>query len=120
MFCSTNAEREKEVKKMIRKKFRDLGPMSFHEGAVLLLFIICVMLWFFRDPGFVPGWAHFIEDAHVDDATAVMIIVLFLFSIPAKPAFWCLRAKGGVYFGLGHALFSTHHLKVSFNLLTLI
>lgn len=90
----TDAEREKEVKKMIHQKFRDLGRMSFHEGAVLVLFLICVMLWFFRDPGFVPGWAHFIEDAHVDDATAVMIIVLFLFSIPAKPAFWCLRPKG--------------------------
>ncbi|XP_046440679.1 solute carrier family 13 member 5-like [Daphnia pulex] len=91
---SSDQDREKEVKKMIRRKFRDLGPMTFHEGAVLILFIICVMLWFFRDPGFVPGWAHFIEDAHVDDATAVMIIVLFLFSIPAKPAFWCLRPLG--------------------------
>ena len=93
-----NAEelgREVEVKKMIRKKFKDLGPMTFHEAAVLVLFLICVMLWFFRDPGFVPGWAHFIEDAHVDDATAVMLIVFFLFSIPAKPAFWCLRPKGG-------------------------
>jgi hypothetical protein len=83
------------VKKMIRKKFNDLGPVTFHEAAVLVLFLICVMLWFFRDPGFVPGWAHFIEDAHVDDATAVMIIVMFLFSIPAKPSFWCLRPKGG-------------------------
>ncbi len=71
--------------------------MTFHEGAVLILFIVCVMLWFFRDPGFVPGWAHFIEDAHVDDATAVMIIVLFLFSIPAKPSFWCLRPLGGIF-----------------------
>lgn len=93
---SSDQDREKEVKKMIRRKFRDLGPMTFHEGAVLLLFIVCVMLWFFRDPGFVPGWAHFIEDAHVDDATAVMIIVLFLFSIPAKPSFWCLRPLGGI------------------------
>ncbi len=83
------------MKKMIRKKFNDLGPVTFHEAAVLVLFLICVMLWFFRDPGFVPGWAHFIEDAHVDDATAVMIIVMFLFSIPAKPSFWCLRPKGG-------------------------
>lgn len=93
---SSDEDREKEVKKMIRKKFRDLGPMTFHEGAVLILFIICVLLWFFRDPGFVPGWAHFIKDAHVDDATAVMIIVMFLFSIPAKPSFWCLRPKGGI------------------------
>lgn len=111
---------------MIRQKFRDLGRMSFHEGAVLVLFIICVMLWFFRDPGFVPGWAHFIEDAHVDDATAVMIIVLFLFSIPAKPAFWCLRPKGGVYIWrmvtpfVINTLFSNCRFCVMRNLLTLI
>lgn len=91
-----DAAKENEVKNIIRKKFKELGVITFHEIAVFILFIICVMLWFFRDPGFIPGWAHFIEDAHVDDATAVMIIVLFLFSIPAKPAFWCLRPPGGI------------------------
>lgn len=80
--------------KVIRQKFKDLGPMTFHEAAVLVLFIICVLLWFFRDPGFIPGWSQFFGNArNVDDATAVMLIVLLLFAIPSKPTFWCFRRK---------------------------
>lgn len=92
----SDAAREKQVKSVIRQKLKELGTITFHEVAVSILFLICVMLWFFRDPGFIPGWAHWIKDAHVDDATAVMIIVLLLFSIPAKPTFWCLRPIGGI------------------------
>ncbi len=33
--------------------------------------------------------------SHVDDATAVMSVVLLLFIIPAKPNFWCFRDHGG-------------------------
>lgn len=70
--------------------------MTFHEAAVLLLFISCVMLWFFRDPGFIPGWASLIEDADVGDATAVMLIILVLFGLPAEPKFWCLGDRRGI------------------------
>lgn len=86
--------RDKEVKQLLRNKYKDLGPMTFHEFAVLILFICCVLLWFFRSPEFVPGWASWIKGAHVDDATAVMLIMMFMFSIPAEPKFWCLRPKG--------------------------
>ena len=47
--------RDKEVKQLLRNKYKDLGPMTFHEFAVLILFICCVLLWFFRSPEFVPG-----------------------------------------------------------------
>ena len=46
---------------MIRRKYEDLGAMTFHEGAVLVLFIGCVMLWFFRDPQFFTGWSELIH-----------------------------------------------------------
>jgi len=32
--------------------------MTFHEGSVLILFVIVVLLWFFRKPEFIPGWAE--------------------------------------------------------------
>ncbi|KZS20753.1 Solute carrier family 13 member 4 [Daphnia magna] len=76
------------VKKLIRRKYEELGPMTFHELATLILFILCVALWFFRDPQFITGWAEFLPAVEVDDATAVMTIVLLLFIIPAKPRFW--------------------------------
>ena len=91
--------------------------MTFHEFAVLMLFITCVLLWFFRDPQFMPGiinnksstfnlfsycittgWANYITAVQVDDSTAVMAIMILLFSIPAQPRFWCLRPRGGDLF----------------------
>ncbi|OQR66188.1 solute carrier family 13 member 5-like [Tropilaelaps mercedesae] len=46
------------AKKTINKKYEELGPISFHEGAVLTLFACMVLLWMFRDPHFMHGWAH--------------------------------------------------------------
>ena len=86
---------EKEVRKMLRKKYEELGPVTFHEFSVLVLFIGCVCLWFFRDPQFITGWSNLITSVHVDDATAVMIVVLILFAVPSKPNFWFFRSKGG-------------------------
>ena len=28
----------------------------FGEAVVSILFVILILLWFFRDPGFIPGW----------------------------------------------------------------
>ena len=60
---TTDVEAEKEVGRLIRRKYRDLGPMTFHEGAVLVLFVVLVLVWFFRDPQFIPGWSEFIPGA---------------------------------------------------------
>ena len=35
--------------------------MTFHEAAVLFLFVSLVALWFFRDPKFVEGWGNFVH-----------------------------------------------------------
>lgn len=32
--------------------------MSFAEKAVTVLFVILVLLWFTREPGFFPGWGN--------------------------------------------------------------
>ncbi|XP_046440694.1 solute carrier family 13 member 5-like isoform X6 [Daphnia pulex] len=77
------------IQRLIRKKYEELGPMTFHELATLILFILCVLLWFFRDPQFIHGWSNYLPvEVEIDDATAVMAIVMFLFIIPAKPQFW--------------------------------
>ncbi|EFX74310.1 hypothetical protein DAPPUDRAFT_307380 [Daphnia pulex] len=85
------------IQRLIRKKYEELGPMTFHELATLILFTLCVLLWFFRDPQFIHGWSNYLPISdiffnnsyrEIDDATAVMAIVMFLFIIPAKPKFW--------------------------------
>ncbi|XP_064082050.1 Na(+)/citrate cotransporter-like isoform X4 [Macrobrachium nipponense] len=88
-------ERTNAVRKLIRQKYKELGPMTHHEATVLTLFIILVLLWLFRAPEFVPGWSAWFKDAfegiEVDDATPAMLIVTLLFILPARLNFWCFR-----------------------------
>lgn len=50
---------------LIKKKLSELGPMSFHEKGVTFFFVMAVLLWFFRNPQFMPGWAAAITDTKV-------------------------------------------------------
>ncbi|KAJ9589617.1 hypothetical protein L9F63_017202, partial [Diploptera punctata] len=74
----------KRARDVIEIKYKELGPMTFHEGSVLVLFIIVVFLWFFRQPEFIPGWAELIASVEIADATPVMLIVFLLFVLPAN------------------------------------
>ncbi|CAH0548728.1 unnamed protein product [Brassicogethes aeneus] len=75
------------ARKLIKQKIAELGKMSFHEKAVASLFCLSVLLWFFRQPQFITGWAELITQHKVKDATAALIVVLLLFIIPSKPDF---------------------------------
>ncbi|XP_069683308.1 protein I'm not dead yet-like [Periplaneta americana] len=81
----TSAEEQaKIVREVISVNYKQLGPMTFHEGSVLVLFTAVVFLWFFRKPEFIPGWAELIASVEIDDATPVMLIVFLLFVLPAN------------------------------------
>lgn len=80
-------DQSKNVRELIRKKYDELGPMSFHEGSTLTLFIAVVLLWFFREPGFITGWAKLVSDVGIEDATPVMLIVFLLFVLPSNLSF---------------------------------
>lgn len=55
------SESEKKKSKLaygiIKSEHQALGPMKFSEIVILVLFIVLVLLWFTREPGFMPGWA---------------------------------------------------------------
>lgn len=51
---------ERVVAAVIEKKYKELGPISWHESSVGVLFILVVILWFFRGPGFMEGWPTYI------------------------------------------------------------
>lgn len=75
------------ARKLISQKIDEMGPMSFHEASVAACFLLSVLLWFFRKPQFITGWAELITQHKVKDATAALIVVLLFFIIPAKPDF---------------------------------
>ncbi|KAH6934520.1 hypothetical protein HPB50_024746 [Hyalomma asiaticum] len=74
------------VRTAIRKRYDELGSLSFHEGAVLFIFVVIVLLWFFRDPYVVTGWSSFFAlGKKIKDATPAMLLVSLLFLVPARP-----------------------------------
>jgi len=75
-------QKTKKVTKFIIEKYEELGSMNFHEGAVAVLFVIIVLLWFTREPGFMPGWGEQIPYVEVGDSTAAIFVVFLLFAIP--------------------------------------
>ncbi|KAK8378289.1 hypothetical protein O3P69_011052 [Scylla paramamosain] len=87
-------ERKQAVRRLVEAKYRDLGPIRTQEITVLVLFIILVLLWLFRAPEFIEGWAGYFEHTYgveVDDATPAMFVVFLLFCLPAKLDFLCFR-----------------------------
>lgn len=56
---------ETVARRLIGQKIEEMGPMSFHEKAVGLCFILSIILWFFRKPQFIAGWAELITQHKV-------------------------------------------------------
>ncbi|XP_072745354.1 protein I'm not dead yet-like [Anoplolepis gracilipes] len=75
---------ERVAAAVIEKKYKDLGPITWHESSVGILFILVVFLWFFRSPGFMPGWAAYITNLPVKDSTAALFVTILYFIIPSK------------------------------------
>ncbi|XP_053312670.1 Na(+)/citrate cotransporter [Spea bombifrons] len=90
------SEKEQAAYNVIREEHRKLGPISYAESSVLLLFTLLVVLWFTRDPGFVKGWATVLFNKdnveYVTDATVAVFVAVLLFILPAtKPKLHCYK-----------------------------
>ena len=79
---SLESGRQENVSKLLRSRYEDLGRPSRHEKMVLVMFIILVLLWMSRSPGFAPGWETLFPPG-VSDAVPVMVVSLLMFIIPA-------------------------------------
>ncbi|KPP77347.1 solute carrier family 13 member 1-like [Scleropages formosus] len=88
-FRREKSEREKATAKVIQEEYGTLGPLSPQEIITLVIFLLMVLLWFLREPGFMPGWASLFPDyvGYATDATVAVMMGLTLFVIPAyKPS----------------------------------
>ncbi|NWQ78998.1 S13A4 protein, partial [Columbina picui] len=68
---------------------------SYPEMVTGFFFILMTLLWFTREPGFVPGWSSFFEKkGYRTDATVSVFLGFLLFLIPAKKPCFGKREKG--------------------------
>ncbi|XP_009276424.1 solute carrier family 13 member 2 isoform X1 [Aptenodytes patagonicus] len=91
--CAASASakaKEQRAYDIIKEESKKLGSMKFAEIAVLILFILLILLWFTRDPGFIQGWAAALfnknDKSYVTDATVAIFISILLFIIPSNIA----------------------------------
>ncbi|XP_024410897.2 solute carrier family 13 member 4 isoform X2 [Desmodus rotundus] len=78
-------KREELSEKRIREEYEKLGAISYPEMVTGFFFILMTVLWFTREPGFVPGWDSFFEKkGYRTDATVSIFLGFLLFLIPAK------------------------------------
>lgn len=79
-----NTKKGGELYDVMKKQYKDLGPITFAEIMVVICFIMLVLLWFLREPKFMPGWGELFKKGYISDGTAAMIIAFLLFQIPSQ------------------------------------
>uniref|UniRef100_A0A8C3CVH7 Solute carrier family 13 member 5 n=1 Tax=Cairina moschata TaxID=8855 RepID=A0A8C3CVH7_CAIMO len=90
--CGTErTAKEKAAYNVLKAEMKKLGPISYAEFNVLIMFVLLVLLWFSRHPGFVKGWANRLfpdGEKYITDSAPAVFIALLLFILPAtKPKF---------------------------------
>ncbi|NXH41894.1 S13A4 protein, partial [Dicaeum eximium] len=88
-------KREEMSERRIQEEYKKLGNVSYPEMVTGFFFILMTLLWFTREPGFVPGWSSFFEKkGYRTDATVSVFLGFLLFLIPAKKPCFRKRRKG--------------------------
>ncbi|CAF1207164.1 unnamed protein product [Adineta steineri] len=67
-------ESRKDLKSLLKQQYKDLGPVSWQEGTVSVLFIVVVLLWITRDFSSVRGWDALFRPNYVTDGTTAILI----------------------------------------------
>ncbi|XP_002748300.1 solute carrier family 13 member 2 [Callithrix jacchus] len=88
-FGENTQERQQAAYSVIQTEHRLLGPMTFAEKAVSILFVILVLLWFTREPGFFLGWGNVAfpnakGESMLSDGTVAIFIGIIMFIVPSK------------------------------------
>ncbi|KAK5868573.1 hypothetical protein PBY51_009573 [Eleginops maclovinus] len=123
--CGTKNDGDREAYQVIKNEYRKLGRMSFAEGCVLFIFTLLVVLWFTREPGFIPGWATLLfnkDKPYVTDGTVAILMSALFFCIPSKLPLCCGKSEDETPSEAPSALLNWDvvHEKMPWNILLLL
>ena len=91
--CYNRKQQDSTANQVIKREYAKLGPWAWAEVSTLIFFILLALLWFTREPDFMPGWAGFFKDGYVTDSSVAITIGVMLFMFPAyKPNILCFRS----------------------------
>ena len=103
--------RNSHVDVFIKSKYKELGPMTFKEYAVMFYFVLLIVIWFFAEPNFIDGWSEWFKSPSggetVSEATPAIFILILILITPEHMNFWpfidevettvqCTRCTGAV------------------------
>ncbi|KAL0127213.1 hypothetical protein PUN28_005485 [Cardiocondyla obscurior] len=80
-------EGEAVINYIMRQKYKNLGPLTFHEIGVATLFLLCAFLRIFRKSSFFYGWSRVITNVDVGDSVPGIFVCILMFFIPKDPNF---------------------------------
>jgi len=76
---------------VVDKEYRKLGPMTYQQIVVAMVFVSTALLWVFRNDLTIgtkfkiPGWSHLLGHGDLlDDGTVAVAMALILFLIPSR------------------------------------
>ncbi|XP_039986376.1 solute carrier family 13 member 2-like isoform X2 [Xiphias gladius] len=123
--CGTKNNGDREAYQVIKDEYKTLGRMGFAEGCVLVIFTLLVLLWFTREPGFIPGWATVLfnkDKEYVTDGTVAILMSALFFCIPSNlPRCWGTSSDGAPAEAASPLLsWDIVHEKMPWNILLLL
>ena len=65
---------QQHLQTVLRQQYKDLGPLSWQEGTIAVLFVLMVGLWLTRDFPNFPGWEIIFRKEFVTDGTVALLI----------------------------------------------
>ncbi|XP_026466830.1 protein I'm not dead yet-like [Ctenocephalides felis] len=83
-------ETRNSIKQVIKRKYADLGPITWHECMIISFFLLMILLFFIRHPDFMPGYVRLFnrhlnqreQALYIRDSAAVMLLFVIMFFIP--------------------------------------
>ncbi|CAF3396963.1 unnamed protein product [Rotaria socialis] len=78
---------QRDLNAILKKQYDKLGPYSWRERVITILFIVLVVLWVTRDFSSTPGWQIIFRKNYVTDGTTAILFGTLPLILPDQNPF---------------------------------